>query len=326
GRKGLPVLDSLSFDYGIYKVRSNILERLNIAVRPANLDRLDFARGAQAKMQPQVILRQVAGSSAHFAELLYSSGPDVHPGANRSAIALCRDELEKDAMIPIGIHVLKQGRRLADIQEKNVDISGVEDVAKSGAAPGMERERGQTRLLGDFIKGSIAIIAVEENRLAVPGTGLQRVNLRIDMAVSDKEVQPGIVIHIKESRSPSNIRIAGPALSRGPTHIIEAPGAQIAVKRIGLLFKVSDKKAQAPTMIIIAKIHSHVSQFQAFTTQRDAREQSHISERSIVIVVIEIVRHGVIRNQEIGPAIVVVIGPYRAEAIVSDVIVYAGLH
>jgi len=42
-----------------------------------------------------------------------------------------------------------------------------------------------------------------------------------------------------------------------------------------------------------------------------------------VIVVIEVVGHGVVGNKQIGPAIVVVIGLYHAEAMIADVIVHS---
>src|SRR5205807_9628389 len=50
-----------------------------------------------------------------------------------------------------------------------------------------------------------------------------------------------------------------------------------------------------------------------------------IRECAVVIVVVQIVGHGVVGDQEIGPAIVIVIGPHHAQAIVTNVIVDAGL-
>src|SRR5205814_5570312 len=108
-------------------------------------------------------------------------------------------------------------------------ISGIEDVTKRSAAAGMEGQRSEARLLADFVKGTITIIAMEEERLAITGTGLQRVNLRIHMAVGYKNVQPGIVVHVKESRAPAHIRIAGMSHSGSPAHIIETLGAEVAI-------------------------------------------------------------------------------------------------
>src|SRR5205814_4964259 len=142
---------------------------------------------------------------------------------------------------------------------------------------------------------------MEEERLTIPGTGLERVDLRIDVAIGYKKIQPGIVIHIKEGRTPANIRIAGPAHSRGPTYIVEPFCAQVAIEGIRLLFKVSHKETQAAAMVVVAEIHSHVPKFQALAAQRDTGEQAGLGEGAIVIVVIKVVGHGVVGDQEIGP-------------------------
>src|SRR5437868_7021964 len=62
-------------------------------------------------------------------------------------------------------------------------------------------------------------------------------------------------------------------------------------------------------MVVVAEIHPHVPKFQAFTAQCYAGKQSDIGECAVVIVVIEIIRHGVVGDQEVGPAIVIVIAP-----------------
>ena len=153
---------------------------------------------------------------------------------------------------------------------------------------------------------------MEEERLTIARTGLQSVDLRIDVAVGYKKIQPGIVIHIKEGRTPANIRIAGPAHSRGPTYIVEPFCAQVAIEGIGLFFKMGHKKTQASAMVVVAEIHSHVSKFQALAAQRDPGQQAGLGEGAIVIVVIKIVGNGIVGDQKIGPAIVVVIGPNHA--------------
>src|SRR5262249_27083786 len=162
---------------------------------------------------------------------------------------------------------------------------------KSGAATGMNRKSGQASLFGHFVKSAVTIIAMEEERLAISRTGFQRVNLRVHVAVSYKKVEPGIIVHIKESRTPANIRIAGLAYSRSPAHIIKSFGAKVPIQRVGLLFKMSHKKTQAAAVVIIAKIYTHISKFKPFTAERHTRKQANVSECAVVIIVVEIVRH-----------------------------------
>jgi len=56
------------------------------------------------------------------------------------------------------------------------------------------------------------------------------------------------VIHVKEGRTQPNIWITGLADSGSPTHVVESLFAHVAIQRIGLLFKVRDKKTQAPAV------------------------------------------------------------------------------
>ena len=50
--------------------------------------------------------------------------------------------------------------RLVHIQKEDVDVAGVEDVAEGSAAARMQRQRGETGFLGDFVEGAIAIVAM----------------------------------------------------------------------------------------------------------------------------------------------------------------------
>ncbi len=42
-----------------------------------------------------------------------------------------------------------------------------------------------------------------------------------------------------------------------------------------------------------------------------------------MIVVIEVVGHGIVGDEQIDPAVIVVVHPHYAEAVVADVVVYA---
>src|SRR5262249_50974449 len=110
----------------------------------------------------------------------------------------------------------------------------------------MRRKSGEAGFLGDIVKRAVVVVAMKEEGLTISRTGLQRVDLWIHVTIGNKKVQPGIVIHIEESGAPANVRIAGLAHCRGPTHIIEPLGAQVAIERIRLLFKVGNEEAQAP--------------------------------------------------------------------------------
>src|ERR1700730_4914399 len=262
-------------------------------------------------MQTQVVLRKITSASAYLAELLDTSSADAHTGSDRGAIALGAHEFEKDAVKAVVIRVEKDRRRRSYVQHDDVDVSGIENVTEGSASPRFQGQTLQARLSRNFVKSSIPIIAVQQHRFAEARADFYVVYLRIYVAVGYKKVQPSVVIHVKKTRTPADVRIVWLPNSGSPAHIIESFGAQVAVQRIGLLFKVGNKKAQVPAMVVIAKIHSHIPQFHAFTAQRDPGQQAHVGERAVVIVVIKIVGHRIVGHEQVLPSVIVIIDPHH---------------
>jgi hypothetical protein len=87
-------------------------------------------------MQAEIVLGEIAPSAADFADLADARGEDGYAGADGGAIAFCADEFEEDAVIGGGVLVEEKGGRFADVEEHDVDIAGVEDVAEGCAAAG----------------------------------------------------------------------------------------------------------------------------------------------------------------------------------------------
>src|SRR5713226_7998399 len=61
--------DPTSFQHGIKLVRSNVLQFFRRSRRPVNLHAIDFLRRTQAKMHPQIILREITSAAVNFVGL-----------------------------------------------------------------------------------------------------------------------------------------------------------------------------------------------------------------------------------------------------------------
>src|SRR5208282_1938399 len=103
---------------------------------PANFDRVDFGGFAEAEMETEIVLGEVARAAADFGDLADTGGLDGDAGSDGGAIALRADQFEEDAVIAIVVLVEEESGRLADVEEDDIDVAGVEDVAESGAAAG----------------------------------------------------------------------------------------------------------------------------------------------------------------------------------------------
>ena len=78
-------------------------------------------------------------------------------------------------------------------------------------------------------------------------------------------------------------------------------------------------------MKIVAPVDAHRTLLHAVAAERDSGEQADIFEGSVVLVAIEKIRSGVVGYVKIGPAVVVVISPGCAEAVIMMRVVDAGL-
>ncbi len=133
---------------------------------------------------------EITSSAAYFTELFDAGSADGYARADRGAVTLGADKLEEHAMKAAGVHVFKKRRRIAHIQKQDVNIAGVEDVAESGAAAGVQWERGETGFLGHLAECAIAIVAMEQEGLAIAWPAFERVDLWIDVATGHEKIEP----------------------------------------------------------------------------------------------------------------------------------------
>ncbi len=226
-------------------------------------------------------------------------------------------------MIAVGVHILKQRRSFANVQHHDVHIAGVEDVAESGAAPAFQRQASQASFLRDLVEGSIAIVAMEQKRFAVARAGLHAVHLGKDVAIGDEDIGPGVVVHVKKAGAPAHQAVVLLSHAGSPAHILEAFRAEIFVKTIGLFGKMGDEEAEPSAVVEIGEIHAHVAELHAFATEREAGEHAYVRKGAVVIVVVKVVGNGIIGDEQVRPAIIVVVRPHHTQAVIADFVANA---
>src|ERR1700719_2666792 len=111
-------------------------------------------------MKPQIILRKIASAASYFIKLRHSTGFDRNARADCRTIALGPDQMEEHAVIRILICVEQKRWRFADVENNNVYIAVVSNVAESGAPSGFQRHVGDSCRLRDFFECPIPQISV----------------------------------------------------------------------------------------------------------------------------------------------------------------------
>jgi hypothetical protein len=112
----------------------HILENIYRAAWPINLQLVNSSGGAQSKMEPQIILREIAAAASHLIDLRVVSGCASHPGADATTVGFHSYEPEFDPVIPIyAVRTQKSGIAVHVIDDQ-VYIPVIIEVAKSYAA------------------------------------------------------------------------------------------------------------------------------------------------------------------------------------------------
>src|SRR5260370_42410408 len=105
-RQGFGISNSRAFHDRINAVCRHILKCFDRAVRPTDFHGFHLFGRAEAEVETQIVLREIACAAADFAELLYARGANGYARADCGAVALPADELEQDAIIAIRISIL----------------------------------------------------------------------------------------------------------------------------------------------------------------------------------------------------------------------------
>jgi hypothetical protein len=126
--------DTLALCDRVDEIGGKIAQHFSLAARPGNFQRVYLVGRAQAKVRPQVVLREIAGAGSNFIELHDLVGVNSDPRADGGTIALGSNQVKGNAVVAVAGLVDQQRRRLADVEHQNVHVAVVINVAKSSAA------------------------------------------------------------------------------------------------------------------------------------------------------------------------------------------------
>src|SRR5205807_4955841 len=121
------------------EIGGDIAQQFGLAARPENFHRVHLVGRAQAKVRPQVVLREIAAAAPNFIELHDSGGVNGDTRADGGTIALGSNQVKGNAVVAVAGLVDQQRRWLADVEHQNVHVAVVINVAKSSAAARFRR-------------------------------------------------------------------------------------------------------------------------------------------------------------------------------------------
>src|SRR5260370_2401863 len=98
-RQGLGISNSRAFHDRINAVCRHILKCFDRAVRPTDFHGFHLFGRAEAEVETQIVLREIACAAADFAQLLYARAANGDARADCGAVAPRAHELEQGSML-----------------------------------------------------------------------------------------------------------------------------------------------------------------------------------------------------------------------------------
>src|SRR5258708_40318187 len=86
--------DACAFLHDIETVRGKVMQHLGTAGRPSTLYVVDLIRGAQSKVLPQIVLREVAATTAHFIHSRNRTGNHANLRSESEPVPARADQLQ----------------------------------------------------------------------------------------------------------------------------------------------------------------------------------------------------------------------------------------
>src|ERR1700674_3701875 len=220
-------------------------------------------------------------------------------------------------MVGVLDHVSKQGGRRVHVVEDNIDVAVVEKVSESRAAS--RDDHGEAAAGGgrNFLEFCAVEIAEKLRALGPGGAPLGAVGDRIDVAIGDENIEETVIVEVEEAGSPCEKWNRGVAEAGAEGNVGEISAAVVAVKGLVIVGEGGDEEVKLAVAIVIADADAHGSLCAAFFVNGEAAEVAYVLERAVVAVAVEIVRSGVVGDDQVQPAIVVEIGEDGSEAVAT---------
>ncbi len=303
--------DSLSFCALVALASFEILELLDAAVRPLDRDAVGLVFLAEAESERQFGLRKIAGAALYHPRLGDASAFETDNRSDGVAIGLGADEAEAEAVVPAlrieDLIVAEKIRRTVVGGEEQVEVAVAIEVCIGEAAPDFRLAEVGTSFTGDVTEGSIALVEKQLWRLGVADIAANVSDGVVDVAVGDGEIEGAVEVKVGEDASEPEHIFGGGAQAGRDGNVIVRSFAGRSIESEHFIVEVRDGDARAARVGEIGGIDAHAGTSFAVGAEGDARVHGDFFEGTVTVVAIKLVGLRVVRDDEVGPAVLIVV-------------------
>src|SRR3984885_8203117 len=171
-----------------------------------------------------------------------------------------------------------------------------------------------------FLKFIVTEIAEEMRRLRVLDVWLHNADVIGNVAVDGEYVGQSVEVIIEKecAKSQRPVRHGGDAGFGG--FVREKPRAIVVIERHALVGEIAENETLPTGFVIVRRVGTHARASRARFAVGKAGGNSYIGESAVVIIVVELVRLGIVWDEEIEPSVVVVVEQRDAERFAGRII------
>ena len=186
--------------------------------------------------------------------------------------------------------------------------------ANAAPRPAFGVVTGRPEAFRDVLEPSVPQIAIHDLPLLVAGLGLETLDLRVDVAVDEEQVEPAVLVEIEEPDAPPEPpRVQADAARKRP--VLAQPLPVVGVQRRRVAGEIGLEDVDGPVAIVITDRDAHAGLRFAVLAVGAARRDADVRERAVRVVQIQRAWIRVVGHVQIDPAVVVEIERADAEAV-----------
>ena len=208
----------------------------------------------------------------------------------------------------------EQIRHVVHVRDRDVHVSVVVEIDERRAAAGLRGGHRLAEPLADVREAAVAQVQIHHLPLLVAGFGLQLRDLGIHVSIGQKQIRPAVVVEIDPAGAPAEpARVDADA--GGERAVLAESVARVRIQRRRVARKVRLEYVHRSVAIVVADRDAHAGLWLAVLAVGAAARDTDVGERAVAVVAVERARIGVVRDVQIGPAVVVEVERAHAEAV-----------
>src|SRR5205085_7227958 len=154
---------------------------------------------------------------------------------------------------------------------------------------------------------------------------LLAVNRGVDVTVGDDNILPPVAVEVHEGRAPAEKRNRRLAESRLESYVGEVAFAIVVVERVRVVGEVRDVEVYEAVVVVVTDGDAHARLLAPVLVKGHARRVADLLEGSVALVEIELLRSGVVDDDEVEQVVFVDVHEGGGEAVVTLLVARARL-